>query len=492
MKLTEDEELSILPPPMEIDELLSVLENNPTLHKKRNTYNIWSPSPNRIENLRTIVQYASERVSRAELFEFIESEFNLKASSVESMMPFLKADGLIEEVGRNIYIATTAAKAWCDSGSDLDFIRILHCHKRFVGEMILTAEKVITRNEIYAEASKYGINIEKARWIMGFLLEAGLLEETQYLHVKATQLGIRFANGLPLMPKEYAAQNEIDCVQTTNNEVSDIEDRNCDTNTPFEALSVAAKDPMAEGKASGVAFEENIAAVFQYMGFDAIRIGGAGNTDVVVRWKDDEGEIITAIVDGKSKSSSTVTHSDISDVAIETHKEKNNADYVAIIGPGFGGDTIKNYARKKGFALVTDKELIDIAINAKVLGLSLVDIALLFKVPNGLSQLDELINTEKRKLEIITLVINTFKQEQEAMDSLSARDLYFLLRRTSVSPSLEELINTFELLSTEEIGVLTQIKKDSAIENNTYSMRNEIQRVNRLRALATAIEKGIN
>ena len=492
MTLTEDENINILPPPLEIAELLSALEDNPELHKKRNTYNIWSPSPNRLENLRMIVQYASERVSRSELFEFIENEFNLKVSSVESMMPFLKADGLIEEVGRNIYIATTAAKAWCDSGNDLDFIRIVHCHKRFVGEMILVAEKVITRNEIYKEASKYGLNTEKARWIMGFLLEAGLLEETQYLHVKATPLGMKFANELPLMPKDFTMQNEIDCAQKTNNEIKDIEENDYDTNTLFEALSVAAKDPMAEGKTSGVAFEENIAAVFRYMGFDAIRIGGAGNTDVTVRWKDDEGEIITAIVDGKSKSTGTVTHGDISDVAIETHKEKNNANYVAIVGPGFSGDTIKNYARKKGFALITDKELANIAMNAKVLGLSLVDVALLFKVPNGLSLLDELMNTQKRKLEIITLVINTFKQEQETMDSLSARDLYFLLRRTSISPSLEELINTFELLSTEEIGVLTQIKRDSATENNTYSMRNETQRVNRLRAIATAIEKGIN
>lgn len=228
------------------------------------------------------------------------------------------------------------------------------------------------------------------------------------------------------------------------------------------------------------------------MGFDAARIGGAGNTDVIVRWKNDEGEIVTAIIDGKSKSTGTVTHGDISDVAIETHKEKNNADYVAIVGPGFSGDTIKNYAHKKGFALITDSELTDIAVNAKVLGLSLVDISLLFKVPNGLSQLDELMNTQKRKFEIITLVINTFKQEQETMESLSARDLYFLLRRTSISPSLEELVNTFELLSTEEIGVLMQIKKDSAMENNTYSMRNERQRVNRLRALAAAIEKGID
>ena len=57
MTLTEKEEISILPPPIEIMELLSALKENPELHKKRNTYNVWSPSPNRIENLRMVVQY---------------------------------------------------------------------------------------------------------------------------------------------------------------------------------------------------------------------------------------------------------------------------------------------------------------------------------------------------------------------------------------------------------------------------------------------------
>ena len=482
------EEISILPPPIEIAELLRAFEENPALHKKRNTYNIWCPSPNRIENLRTIVQYASERVTRADLFGFIEREFNLKASSVESMMPFLKADGLIEEVGRNKYITTTVAKAWCDSGSDLDFIRILHCHKRFVGEMIVVAEKDITRNEIYTEASKYGINTEKARWILGFLLEAGLLEETQYLHVKTTPLGIKFTSELSLMPKEYIEKIEIDNSSKVDTGINGAETTVIKEDAIFYALSAASKDPMAEGKASGVAFEERIADVFRYMGFDAIRIGGAGNTDVIVKWKDNNGDVITAIVDGKSKSSGTVTHGDISDVAIDTHKEKNNADYVAIIGPSFSGDTIKNYARKKGFALLTEKELTDIALNTKRLGLTLENIALLFKVPNGLQQLDELINTQKRKLEIITLVVSTFKQE--TMDSLSARDLYFLLRPTKISPSLDELINTFEHL--KDIGLLFQVKKESAKENNTYSMLNEAQKVNSLRALASAIEKGMN
>ena len=475
--------------PTEIEDLLKKLMDNPSLHKKRNTYNIWIPSPNRIENLRTIVQYASEKLTRSDLFEFIENEFQIKTSSVESMMPFLKADGLIEEVGKSIYVSTPAAKAWCESGNDLDLIRIMHANKRFVGEMILAAKEDTTRNEVYAEGSKYGMNTEKSRWIMGLLIEAGLLEETQYLHVKATGLGNAFAASLPMMPADSMSTEIISTEE--KNDTENGTDKSDEKTQLFEALSNSARDPFAESKASGVAFEENIAAMFRFMGFDAMRIGGSGNTDVVVRWKDNTGKTVTAIVDGKSKSNGTVTHTDVSDVALETHKEKNNADYVAIVGPGFGGDTIKNFARKKGFSLVTDKELIDIALCAKELGLSLDEIALLFKVPNGIPTLEDLINTQRRRLEIISLVIKTFRQEQEAMDSLSARDLYFLLRGTEISPSLEELISTFELLAIDEIGVLNIIKKGTPTENTTYAMQNEVQCVNRLRALALAIECGM-
>ena len=164
---------------------------------------------------------------------------------------------------------------------------------------------------------------------------------------------------------------------------------------------------------------------------------------------------------------------------------------MAIIGPGFGGDTLKNHARKKGFALITDTELIEAAQESQMLGLSLSEIAALFKVPNGLAQLNELIATRKREHNIITLVVSTFKQEQDAMDSLSARDLYFLLRRTELSPSLEELINAFSTLSKEEIGILSQVKKASAAENITYAIQGEKHCVNKLRALADAIEKGL-
>ena len=486
---SEPSNITVSVPPEEIGILLQRLAESPEIHRKRNTYNIWVPSPNRIENLRVITQFAFEKVSKKDLFQFAEDEFNLKTSSVESMLPFLKASGLIEEVGRSIYIASPAAKAWCETGNDLDFIRILHSNMRFVGEMIKAANDDIIRNDIYAQAKTYGLNTEKARWIAGFLLEAGLLEEPQYLHLKATPLGKNFVSGLPLAdpPKPKDVSGTDDRVNNTENSIPSVNM----SEQLFSRLHIASRDPLAEGKPSGVAFEEAIADVFCFMGFDAKRIGGAGDTDVIVRWRDAEGKNIVAIVDGKSKSGGAASHNDISDVAIDTHKDKNNADFVAIIAPGFSGDTIRNHARKKGFALITDVELIEIARNSHTLGIGLQEIASIFQVPDGLSKLDELIAARQRELDIITLVVSMFGKEQEMLGGLSARDMYLLSRTSDISPSLEELLAAFETLSKQEVAVLFPIKKASSPENIAYLINGEKRSVNRLRALASAIENGL-
>ena len=253
----------------------------------------------------------------------------------------------------------------------------------------------------------------------------------------------------------------------------------------------AARDPYAEGKASGVAFEEAIAEIFNFMGFNAKRVGGSGDTDIIACWQDNNGKKITAIIDGKSKSGGFVSHGDISDVAIDAHKDKNNAAYVAIVGPGFSGDTIRNHAKKKSFALITDEELSEIAKHAHSLGLTLQEISLIFQVPNGLSQLAELISSKQRELTITSNVISRFRREQDELGGLSPRDLFLLLRNTDDSPSLEELLNVFETLSRPEIGVLTTVTSSRSPENTVYALTEGKRTVNRLRALASAIDKGL-
>ena len=482
-----EEKVSIIIPdaPEEINNLLQELFRVPENHRKRSTYNIWVPSPNRIQNLNTIIQFAKEKIDKTTLFSYIEKEFNLKLSSVESMLPFLKVSGLIEEVGRAIYVATPASKAWLQTGNDLDFIRILHCKMRFVGEMIAVALEDITRNDLYLKAKNYGLNTDKARWIAGFLIEAGLLEEPRYLHLKATQLGKAFVATLPL-------SNPIEETTITNSfennkavvELSDLD-------RIIERLTVSSTDPTAENKPPGFAFEEAISDIFSSMGFQSKHIGGSGDTDVVVQWRDESGKTLTAIVDGKSKSNGHVVHNDISDIAIETHKEKNSAEYVAIVGPTFSGNTIANHAKKKGFSLITVPELCEIAKASQSYGLELNEIALLFSVPNGLSQLGELISQKQRELDIITMVISNFCIEQETLGELSPRDMFLLLRNTEQSPSMEELLSIYSKLSNPEVGVLKTTDKRSP-ENRVYSLKHEKTAANRLRALAKSIEDGLS
>lgn len=258
-----------------------------------------------------------------------------------------------------------------------------------------------------------------------------------------------------------------------------------------ERLRNSATNPAAEGKIPGFAFEEAIADMFSYMGFKAEHIGGSGDTDVVLRWKGEEGNTVVAIVDGKSKSNGQVSHGDISDIALDTHKEKNNADYVVVVGPGFSGDTIRNFAIKKEYALITDKQLIEIANASEELGLSLHEISLMFKALNGFSQLEEIISSRRRELDIISEIIKQFCNEQELLGSLSPRDLFLLLRNSIVSPSLEELISGFEMLSGNQIGVLQKVNKNNIPENAQYILCNGEKAINRMRAVASAIEKGL-
>lgn len=483
--------IEVSEPPTEIAILLQRLFESPELHSKRSTYNIWAPSPNRIDNLRIIIQAASDRISREDLFHFIGKEFNLKKSSAESMLPFLKASGLLEEVGRNVYIATAAAMAWLKTGNDLDFIRIIHSHMKFVGEILLVCENDITRNKLYSYAKFYKLNTEKVRWIVGFLLEAGLLEEPQYLHLKSTSFGLHFVSSLPLAekPSEKIQEGPKPILKKPQKEFDPISN---ELNHIIELLLRSSRDPIAEGLAPGQCFEETIARIFCYMGFDSKRVGGPGDTDVIVRWKDNSGKVITAIVDGKSKSNGKVSHSDISDIAIDTHKDKNSADFVGIVGPGFSGETIKNHAHKKSYALITDEQLAEIARTSEKIGLSPQDISLIFQVPNGFLQLDELINSTKRELEVISSVVTKLAQDQEILGNLSPRDLWLILRETETSPSLEELLNITEILSTQQIGILRMVDKSQSPEHTTYVLNDIKKAARRLRALASAIDNTLS
>jgi hypothetical protein len=479
--------------PGEIAALLDRLSMTPGAQDARNTYNIWVPSPksdpNKIENMRTIITAASDPIEKEGLLSFIANRFGLQRSSVDSMMPFMRAAGLLREVRRGIFVATPAAKAWLQSGSDIDFIRILHGNMRFIGELIRAAKANIPRNDLYQEGVRYGLNKEKVRWLTSFILESGLLVETSWSSIQATPTGLRFIETLPLAeprtppsvaetatglaPAQQAPEEQVEVAQVA------------------ASLIRTSTDPSADGKASGAAFEISIERAFQHMGFQAQRISGSGDTDVLVQWYDGDGSLRTAIVDGKSTVSGHLTHVSVSDVAISAHKDKHSAEFVAIVGPSFSGDTIRNAAQKQEWVLITAAELGELVASADALGLRPAELGILFEMPDGLSRLADLIDARQRALDIVSLVISRLKDEMETEEAVSPRDISLIERRSQLAPNIDELLETFSLFGHLAPDIVRVVDEGQDPRYVTYQIGDVRPAAKRLRALAAAIERGL-
>lgn len=187
------------------------------------------------------------------------------------MLPFLRASGILVEVGRGVFEASPAARAWIESGDDLNFIRILHANMRFVGEMIRSVENDVTRSEMYSEASAFGLNVDKCRWIASFMLNTGLIEEPRYGSLRATPRGVAFLTELPLA-EEPGAPSEVKNADETVREVN-----RAGSVVLSDKLNRLSREPVSAGLASGQAFENAVRDVFLAMGFEARVISGSGD-----------------------------------------------------------------------------------------------------------------------------------------------------------------------------------------------------------------------
>ena len=127
---------------------------------------------------------------------------------------------------------------------------------------------------------------------------------------------------------------------------------------------------------------------------------------------------------------------------------------------------------------------------ARELGFDAEETALIFQVPNGMAEFEELVAERERELQLIAKIVSTLVQDQTAYGSLSARDLSLLLRSDALSPAIEEIIPVLERLTSSEIGVLTDVERNASPEHTTYALARESSAPRRLRALAAAIERG--
>ena len=92
----------------------------------------------------------------------------------------------------------------------------------------------------------------------------------------------------------------------------------------------------AKSGTDATAFEEALAEAFRVLGFDAVTIGGRGDTDIRATAPLGKHQYI-AIVDAKSSRNGKVADRALHYPSLHDHREKNQADYVMVVAPGFNG-----------------------------------------------------------------------------------------------------------------------------------------------------------
>jgi hypothetical protein len=136
----------------------------------------------------------------------------------------------------------------------------------------------------------------------------------------------------------------------------------------------------AQSGTDATAFEEALAEAFRLLGFNAIKIGGRGDTDIRVTAPLGKHQYI-AIVDAKSSRTGKVADTAIHIPSLHDHREKNQADYVMVVAPTFTRGNAIAHAEREHVVLMELESFIAILEMHKRTALSLYTLREMFIRP---------------------------------------------------------------------------------------------------------------
>jgi len=128
------------------------------------------------------------------------------------------------------------------------------------------------------------------------------------------------------------------------------------------------------------AFEEALAEAFRALGFHAVKIGGRGDTDIRVTAPLGKHQYI-AIVDAKSSRTGKVADTTLNFPSLHDHREKNQADFVMIVAPGFTRGNALAHAEREHVVLMEAESLLAILKMHEDIPLSLYTLRDIFTRP---------------------------------------------------------------------------------------------------------------
>ncbi|MCR1162149.1 hypothetical protein NEK97_11810 [Paenarthrobacter sp. UW852] len=420
-----------------------------------------------VQSLYLLVNAASPSISRADLLAFAQKSFGVSESSFSAVMTTLNKSGLLEQVGFNIYSPSGPAAAWLESQSTLDLVLLLHRRYLFMLEILpMLAEFDKAPDLARAAYEHYGmarVDVGGVRTRLQLLKAAGLIAERANWRYQPTPLGERLALEVPLQAvleedtgsgRDAGARGPGDSLANT-------------LSLELEAAAIAGETP--------IRLEKAVADAFSYLGFEARHIGGGGKTDVLATVEDSNGNPVRVILDAKAARSGTVNEGAVSFDTLSEHKEKHQADFVALVGPGFDGGRVRARAEQNGVALITVAELCRALRRQEITPRSAATFLNLVDARSGARKdLESGWSQAERRITLLSQVVAVLAHEARVADevtlgALSAEQIYLIVRdEIDPRPSTRDIEEVLQLL--EHPLIASTIRSSGAAGRSSYRL----------------------
>jgi hypothetical protein len=241
-------------------------------------------------------------------------------------------------------------------------------------------------------------------------------------------------------------------------------------------------DELALAGGDGKEFEEATEAAFKFLGFETQLISGSGNPDVLATAAMGD-KTYRVLIDSKSRTSGIVQQNDVNFLVLEKQKQNASADHVVIVGAGFAGGQLEEFAAKNQVRLLSTADLRELVLAHAESAFPLDVLRPLF---HGGGTTDEGVLLEIRtsaesKSEVMLLARKVFaavKEFQDKAGAIHTDSLYYILK---CEHSLATIKLTVDFLKSDLIGALGETERGSLYTRvSPTTLTNKLSQITRM------------
>jgi hypothetical protein len=245
-------------------------------------------------------------------------------------------------------------------------------------------------------------------------------------------------------------------------------------------------DKVAVAGGDGKEFEEATEAAFKFLGFDTQLISGSGNPDVLATAPMGE-QTYRVLIDSKSRASGTVQQNDVNFPALDKQKQSASADDVVIVGAGFAGGNLEEFAAKNNVRLLSTSELRELLLAHAESAFALDVLRPLFQGGGATDEgvLSEILTSAESKAEVMLLARKVFAAVKEFQDkdgALHTDSIYYILKCEHSLPSIKLTVG---FLKSDLIGALGETERGSLYTRvSPTTLTNKLSQITRMMDLS--------